>query len=90
MTNNSSCPPREYKVGDSVTWESQSQGSWKSKTGTVAAIIPANVRPDATEWPQLFNGVGPGSARARQSYIVIVDNRVYWPVARKLKPSEEK
>lgn len=29
------------KVGDKVTWESQSQGSMTKKTGTVIAEIPA-------------------------------------------------
>ncbi|MED4779549.1 hypothetical protein [Brevibacillus choshinensis] len=29
----------EYAVGDTVTWESQSQGSFKEKTGKVLAII---------------------------------------------------
>lgn len=29
------------KVGDKVTWESQAQGSWTEKRGTVLAIVPA-------------------------------------------------
>ncbi|WP_368272728.1 hypothetical protein [Enterocloster lavalensis] len=27
-------------VGDTVTWESQAQGSWTSKTGKVIAVVP--------------------------------------------------
>ena len=35
------------KVGDVVTWESQAQGSWTEKRGTVLAIVPAgeNIMP---------------------------------------------
>lgn len=29
------------KIGDSVSWESQSGGSWKRKTGEIIAEIPA-------------------------------------------------
>ena len=28
------------KTGDTVTWESQAQGSWVRKTGKVIAIVP--------------------------------------------------
>lgn len=28
------------KKGDIVTWESQAQGSWKEKRGTVVAVVP--------------------------------------------------
>lgn len=28
------------KIGDRVVWESQSQGSWKKKTGVIIADIP--------------------------------------------------
>ena len=31
-------------VGDKVVWESQAQGSWKEKAGTVIAKIPAGTR----------------------------------------------
>lgn len=75
----------QFYVGDKVTWSSQSQGSWKEKTGIVAAVIPSHSRPNAEEWPQLFSGVGPGSARRHISYIVIANMRVYWPIAGKLK-----
>lgn len=39
------------KVGDTVTWESQAQGSWTEKRGTVLAIVPAgeNVMPKIPE-----------------------------------------
>lgn len=75
----------ELKVGDMVTWRSQSQGSWTQKTGVVAAIIPSHSRPDATLWPRLFSSDGPGGARRHQSYIVLVDKRPYWPIVTKLK-----
>lgn len=29
----------EFKVGDKVTWESQAQGSTKTKTGIVVAVL---------------------------------------------------
>lgn len=32
---------RVVQVGDRVRWRSQSQGSWREKTGTVLAIVPA-------------------------------------------------
>jgi len=76
---------QEFNLGDEVQWGSQSQGSWKFKQGFIAQIVPPLIRPDATEWPQLFTGAGPGSARKSKSYIVKVGNRIYWPFASKLK-----
>lgn len=32
---------KKIKVGDKVAWESQSQGSWTKKCGTVIADIPS-------------------------------------------------
>lgn len=34
----------ELKVDQQVTWESQAGGTWKTKTGTVLAIVPARHR----------------------------------------------
>lgn len=33
------------KIGDKVRWESQAQGSWTEKNGTVIAEIPAGESP---------------------------------------------
>ena len=31
---------RLYRPGDTITWRSQSRGTWKEKVGTVLALLP--------------------------------------------------
>ena len=32
--------PRLYRPGETITWRSQSKGTWKKKVGTVLALLP--------------------------------------------------
>ena len=59
-----------FAVGDIVTWTSQSAGSSTAKTGRVAEVVPAGLRPDLPNC---------GWARAHESYIVVAGGRRYWP-----------
>lgn len=67
--------PREFKVGDRVTWKSQAAGSWKRKTGTITEVVPPNKLPQT----QHYYG-----RRPHQWYVVSVDGVMYYPVASKL------
>jgi hypothetical protein len=78
----------KFQIGDLVAWDSQSQGSWKEKRGTIVAILPAMT------WPHeglasiplparlMFDGKFP---RDHESYFVAVKPsersiyRIYWP-----------
>lgn len=31
----------KFKIGDQVTWKSQANGGWKTKTGTITRVFPA-------------------------------------------------
>jgi hypothetical protein len=73
-----------FKVGDMVTWSSQSQGAWKQKTGTIVEVIHPMFDPSKQKYPELWTGAGPGRGRKNLSYIVRVGDRHYWPVASKL------
>lgn len=83
----------KFKVGDLVTWTSQSQGSTTTKTGRVFAVVPADTL------PQLYlcgftgrSGGGFGCPRDHESYLVKVGNsrRLYWPLVKKLKKAKAK
>ena len=78
----------QFKVGDAVTWKSQSQGSWATKSGTVADVIAPWVRPDRQKWPSLYRGAGCGNARNHESYIVNANGLTYWPTVSKLSREE--
>lgn len=61
------------KVGDTVTWKSQAQGTWKVKTGTVVEVVPIGAR-------RQTKVIGAGLApRYDVSYVVRVGSRLYWP-----------
>lgn len=75
-----------FKVGDKVTWRSQSASVYSNKIGEVVEVIPAGVRPKG-----IF---GAGQSRGHESYIVkaIADTTMtkrskrYWPRVSLLKP----
>jgi hypothetical protein len=79
-----------FKIGDKVSWTSQSRGYSASKIGFVAAVIPSGGMPDPTEFPSLYKGLGVGGYRNHVSYVVRVSHgpgrqdSVYWPLAKKL------
>jgi hypothetical protein len=58
------------KVGDWVTWSSQSAGIRTTKTGQIRRVLRPGERP---HWR------GTGASRNHQSYIVSVGGRLYWP-----------
>ncbi len=63
---------REFNIGDTVHWTSQSGGSSKTKTGVIHALIGPGVR------PSMFIDK-PGDARDHHSYVVKVKSKYYWP-----------
>ena len=65
--------------GDTVRWQSQSQGYHKVKEGIIVAKIPAGRRPSEAVFPALYRGAGPGYGRDHDSYVVKVGNKFYWP-----------
>ena len=73
------------KVGDSVEWLSQAQGSTTKKRGVVAEVVKAGSRPDRTLFPTLYKHSGCGWGRDHESYVVMVGKKPYWPVANKLR-----
>jgi hypothetical protein len=84
----------DYKVGDDVSWESQSQGSRKRKVGTVVQVVRAGNTPRITK--VLQEDYRPmqtyGRGRKDVSYLVAVQPAegnakpvLYWPRASSLK-----
>lgn len=70
--------------GDTVSWQSQAQGTWKKKTGTVVEVVEPGHRPSTL----LVNAGGP---RKAVSFVVGVPTgkqqklKFYWPVVTALK-----
>lgn len=73
-------------VGKTVTWESQSHGIMKRKTGKVVAFVPGGGSPrkaiatyglytKSTSSSMPF----PGNTRDHNSVLVDVDGNLYWP-----------
>jgi len=80
-----------FKVGDMVQWRSQAQGSAATKVGEVVEVVPPKARPDRLRFEKLYRGSGCGYGRSHESYVVMVGNKPYWPVASLLRhqgPSE--
>lgn len=76
------------KVGDKVSWTSQSHGHTKTKEGVVAQVVRAGDRPNREAFPSLYKGAGPGYSRKTDSVVVMVGARPYWPLTNKLHRSE--
>lgn len=84
----------KFKKGQQVSWDSNGRGNWKTKTGKVVAVVPANVNPVKSIVPELtaklgdchvlFGGLG---TRGVESYVVAVHPalgsnarpKLYWP-----------
>ena len=79
-----------FKLGNVVTWTSQAQGTAKTKTGNVLAIVPPGVKAVdvlvkvVTERHASLTGVG--MSRNAESYLIEVPGptpsskmRLYWP-----------
>lgn len=64
----------EMKKGTRVTWESQANGTWKSKAGTVIECVPVACIPTRAK---IRN---PGLPRNHVSYLIQEDGgKFYWP-----------
>lgn len=77
-----------FKVGDVVTWTSQSGGYSKTKTGTVLAIVPAGSSPVVPEGYRANSKAGYGFGRSHDSYLIAVGKVIYWPRVICLNPVE--
>lgn len=71
-----------FKVGDVVTWDSQADGRWRDKTGTVEQVIAPGTRPKGKGW---------GLGRDHESHVVRVRkgkrSKAYWPRVAYLIPT---
>lgn len=65
------------KLGQTVAWRSQAAGSWRDKQGAIVEVVPAGAQP--SKMP------GAGWGRQRESYVVKVGSRLYWPHVGALK-----
>lgn len=74
-----------FSLNSTVTWESQSAGSIKAKTGIIVAVVPADTFVRKGQYPGL--GI-PGISRNHESYIVKVGSKHYWPRVKHLKATE--
>ena len=77
------------KIGDRVTWSSQSHGNTTTKVGEIIAVVPADSRPDDVLPPgfKCNSSYGYGLSRRHESYLVRVEgkgHRAYWPRVNKL------
>lgn len=78
-----------FKIGQTVTWTSSSNGSTTTKTGFVEVVIPTKGRIPYEHKSELS---GVGMPRDHESYLVRVPaktargkGKLYWPIASKLK-----
>ena len=69
------------KLNDKVTWESQSMGYWRVKTGHIIEVVPPAEMP-ANKITTSSTVVG---SRLHESYVVQVGSKTYWPRASNLK-----
>lgn len=80
-----------FELGDSVEWDSQAAGRWKTKQGVVVRVLgeyEAFTDKDRADFPNLFRGSGVGMPRKGKSYVVAVGKapfKFYWPNANKLR-----
>lgn len=96
---------KKFKVGQHVSWSSQSHGISKYKTGYVLHIVPAwqsgheilkaSVLDVKKSYRQEFDP-SQYTTRNHESYLVLVDSgselrkpRVYWPLVRHLQECVE-
>lgn len=77
-------PGTGFDVGDEVEWTSQAGGNTKTKVGVIAQVVPAKGYPDRGRFLSLHKSSGIGMHRDHVSYVVLVGNKPYWPVSKKL------
>lgn len=77
-------PGTGFDVGDEVQWTSQAGGNTKTKVGVIAQVVPAKAYPDRERFLSLHKNSGIGMHRDHVSYVVLVKNKPYWPVAKRL------
>ena len=67
-----------FKLGDKVSWESQASGWTKIKYGVIVEVVRSGC------WPKLpIKDIG--GSRNRESYIVLVGRKYYWPRVKNLR-----
>lgn len=69
-----------FRIGDVVTWTSQSSSYTKAKTGVVIEVVHHRSRPSDANRPK-----GAGWGRNGESYVVQVGNKKYWPLVKHLQ-----
>jgi len=74
------------KIGEKVSWESQSNGKWSTKTGEIVGVVKAGAMPSknyqaVSKRPKNYQYKG----RDNKSYIVKVGEKLYWPRETSLK-----
>lgn len=84
-----------FRVGDQVSWTSQSRGTSLTKAGTIAAVVrPGQAAFEAasaakrTVRPTNLQNLNPAYAalsRSDVSYVVNVGGKAYWPRVQKLQ-----
>lgn len=72
---------KQRTVGEWVTWTSQAGGYTTRKRGVVHEVVPAGSMPQAKIRQ-------PGQARDHESYVVNVDGKPYWPLAKNLQTAK--
>lgn len=77
-------------VGDRVCWQSQAGGNWKTKEGTVVAVVPAKKDPKlCVPINYRMKKQASGKPRDHESYLVNPDGygtEVLWPLVKVLRP----
>lgn len=77
-----------FKLGDQVTWESGSQGTYTEKVGTVVAVVRPGDDPPFVRFIDSHSyTIGGGWNRTHRSYLISVPSpadskaqpRLYWP-----------
>jgi hypothetical protein len=87
-----------FKLGDTVTWTSQAQGSEKTKIGVVVEVVPENKKINTwlARYEKYLIQFGMGR-RNHESYLVEVRDgktdkarpKLYWPLVSKLREVDE-
>ena len=80
----------KFKLGDAVTWTSQSKAYVKTKMGKIVLVVPpdhASKVPWSMPGQQMWDGLS--LPRNHESYVVRVGSKLYWPRVSKLRLAEK-
>ena len=74
------CIEKTFALGDAVTWTSQANASIRTKTGTIVAVVPANIavgayidqRASLSAYKYDMSSIAWGYVRPTTSYLVAV------------------